>query len=162
MQIQQSSAFQRRVYSIMLCTEETILISSPGLKTKRHSCTISLEAGQRRSSREAVYFTGESDVVQEAVESTPETNLMSSSVLETKRRSTSREAGQRCRSREAVYFTGDSALSIMLAQEVAKYTQETTRRSSPGLETKRCSFSSTSREAGQRSTVAAPVKQCNL
>ena len=49
-------------------------------------------------------------------------------VLETTRRSsrsTSREAGQRRRSREAVHFTGESDLSIMLAQEAVKYSQET-------------------------------------
>ena len=123
---------------------------------------------QRHSSREAVRFTGKSnlsimldqdsqDHSQEAVKYTQETTLNFSSSLETKHRSsrsTSREAARlpyRHRSSRAMHVTDKSELSILAeALDVAKYTQETTRMSSPGVETKLRSSRSTSREAGQR------------
>jgi len=121
--------------------------------------------GQRHSSREAVLrFTGESNLSimldqdsQEAVKYNQETTHNLSSSLETKHRSarsTSREAGRlpyRHRSSRTMHVRDKSDLSTMAqALDVAKYTQETTRMSSPGVQTKLRSSRSTSREAGQR------------
>jgi len=151
--------------SIMLDQEavkynhEATLMSSQGLgtcKTKRRiSRSTSLDADQQHN----VYLAGKSGLsimlaqdVQEAVKYTQETSRSSSSSfkLETKQstpRSTSCEAGwltYQHRSSRAMPVADKSNLSI-LAQDVAKYTQETTRMSSPGERHSSCSMS---REVG--------------
>jgi len=175
--------------------QETTPLSSQGfiLETKprqrSRSRSTSHEAGQQRSSREAVTrrgqrrsshevvrFTGESDVsimldqdVQDSVKYTQETTRKSSSSLETNQcssRSTSREAGRlpyRHRSRIAMHVTDKSDVSILAqALDVAKCNQETTRMSSPGVETKLQSSRSTSREAGQRRSSLKQRSPCSL
>ena len=149
--------------SIMLDQEavkynhEATLMSSQGLgtcKTKRRiSCSTSLDAVQQHN----IHLAGESGLsimlaqdVQEAVKCTQETTRSCSSSLETKQsspRSTSCEAGwptYQHRSSRAMPVADKSNLSI-LAQDVAKYTQETTRMSSPGERHSSCSMS---REVG--------------
>jgi len=142
-------------------TQATTRMSSPGVQTKlRSSRSTSREVGQRRSSLKQrsprstsceaesdenlyqrrgrsgrVHFdANESDLsimTRDVTKYSEETTRMSSPGpgLETKRRSSrssSLEAGHRRSSREAVHFTGESDLSIMLAQEAVKYSQETT------------------------------------
>jgi len=156
------------------CTQEATLMSSQGsgtCKTKRRISRSSLDAGQQGRSLEAVHLTGESGLsillahdVQEAVKYTQETTRSSSSSAETKQRSpcnTSREAGRLAdqhRSSRAVHVADKSYLTI-LAQDVAKYTQETTRTSSPGEQHSSCS---TSREVGHRRSSLKQHSECGL
>jgi len=136
---------------------------STGVETKRRSSgprSTSREAGQRRSSREAVHLTDMTIMLaQEAVKYDQEaTSILSQGLIpETKHRSsrsTSREAVRlpyRHRSSRTLHVTDKSDLSTMAqALDVAKYTQETTRMSSPGVQTKLRSSHSTSRKAGHR------------
>jgi len=155
------------------CTQEAMLMSSQGsgtCKTKRRISRSSLDGGQQSRSLEAVHLTGESglsimlahDV--QAVKYTQETTRRSSSSLETQQRSpcsTSREAGRltyQHRSTRAVHVTGKSYLTI-LAQDVAKYTQQTTRMSSLGEQHSSCS---TSREVGHCRSSLKQHSECGL
>jgi len=139
-------------------TQEDTLMRSQGsgtCKTKwRISRSTSLDGGQQSS----VHLTCESGLlimlaqdVQEAVKNTQETTRDSSSSLETKQRSpcsTSREAGWRTNQHgtSRAVPVADKSNLLILVQDVAKYTQETTRLSSPGEQHSSCS---TSREAGR-------------
>ena len=154
------------------CTQEATLMSSQGsgtCKTKRRISRSSLDGGQQSRSLEAVHLTGESGLsimlaqdVQEAVKYTQETTCSSSSSLETQQRSpcsTSCEADQHRSSRLAAVYVTDKSYLTILAQHVAKYTQETTRMSSPGEQHSSCS---TSREIGHRRSSLKQHSECGL
>jgi len=162
-------AFQRRSRKVHFIDESDLSIRlvakmpvlSPDVETKRRSSgsrSSFREASQRRSSRKAVHFTDIAIMpAQEAVKYDQETTHNSSSSLETKHsssRSTSREAGRlpyRHRSSRTMHVTDKSDLSSMAqALDVAKYTQASTRMSSPDVQTKLRISRSTSLEAGQR------------